>query len=194
VARLAIFASGNGTNFQAIAEAVRATAHSLEFLLCNKKDAFVLERALRLGVKRCLVSYAGKTREQAEEPILRRVRERGVDVIALAGFMKLLSPAFLAAFPGPILNVHPALLPRHAGVNAIERSFESGDAELGISVIQIDAGVDSGPILAQASFRRSADLTLARAEEMIHALEHELFPRVVISELDKIDGKRGGKS
>ncbi len=187
MANLAVFASGNGSNFQVIAEAVRGTSHSLSFLLYNKKDAYVLERAHRLGVPVYLVEYAGKTREQAEREILALTERFHIDLIALAGYMKLLTPFFLTSFKGDILNIHPSLLPKYAGVNAIERSYNAGDPELGITVIKIDKGVDTGPILFQTSFKRSPGASLAEVEAEIHSLEHTYFPLVIIRELDKID-------
>jgi phosphoribosylglycinamide formyltransferase-1 len=198
MAKLAVFASGNGSNFQAIAEAINTSSHSLEFLLCNIKSAFVLERAKALAVTTYLVSYLSRERQEVEKQILEYTQKHGVELIALAGYMKLLSPFFLNAFKGKILNVHPALLPKFPGVDAIERSFNAGETELGISIIQIDSGVDSGPILFQTSFNRTGDITLETATTRIHELEHLHFPAVIIRELNKIDKRRqrqnGGKS
>jgi phosphoribosylglycinamide formyltransferase-1 len=102
--------------------------------------------------------------------------------------MKILTPFFLDAFKGPIINLHPSLLPRYPGVHAIEESYRSTDRELGISVIRVDAGVDTGPILLQKSFQRAGSESMAEIESRIHALEHEWFPRVVLEMLDAIDG------
>jgi phosphoribosylglycinamide formyltransferase-1 len=187
MARLAVFASGNGSNFQAIAEAVRKTGHSLEFLLCNKQSAYVIERARLLDIPVYLVSYLDKTREAVEREILDYTRRHHIDLIALAGYMKLLTPFFLSSFTGDILNVHPSLLPKYAGVNAIERSYRGGDPELGISVIKIDNGVDTGPVLFQTSFKREPAATLEQVEAKIHELEHTHFPAVIIRELDNRD-------
>jgi phosphoribosylglycinamide formyltransferase-1 len=194
MANLAIFASGNGSNFQAIAEAICRTNHSLEFLLCNKKSAYVLERAKSFGITSYLVSYLNKNREDVEKEILAHMTKHAVDLVALAGFMKLLTPFFLSAFRGDILNIHPSLLPKYAGVHAIERSFNAGENEFGISIIKIDPGVDSGPILFQTSFERPEHATLSEIEEKIHELEHIHFPAVVINELDKIDTRKTKQS
>jgi phosphoribosylglycinamide formyltransferase-1 len=190
MAKLAVFASGNGSNFQVIAEAVKSTSHSLEFLLCNIRNAYVVERAKLLAITTYIVSYLQKERQEAEKQILQYTKAHKIDLIALAGYMKLLTPFFLSSFKGKILNLHPALLPKFPGVDAIERSFKAGEKELGISIIQIDAGVDTGPILFQTSFTRSKDLTLEQAEARIHELEHIHFPAVIIQELDKIDAYR----
>jgi phosphoribosylglycinamide formyltransferase-1 len=197
MANLAVFASGNGSNFQVIAEAMLKTNHSLEFLLCNVKSAYVLERAKNFGITSYIVSYPNRKREDVEKDILTYIKKHDIDLVALAGFMKLLTPFFLTSFHGNILNIHPSLLPDYAGVNAIERSFNAGEKKLGISIIRIDAGVDTGPILFQTSFKRAPDATLAQVESKIHELEHIHFPVVIINELDKIElrktAKHGGK-
>jgi len=189
MACLAIFASGNGSNFQALAEALKTSRHSLAFLLCNKRDAYALERARLLGVKSYLVEYQGKSRQEAEAEILKLCQEQAVQLIALAGFMKLLSPFFLKNFAGPILNLHPSLLPKYPGVDAIRRSYEAGEEELGISIIKVDEGCDTGPILFQASFQRPPHASLEEIEALIHALEHRHYPQVVLAQLDELDKK-----
>jgi phosphoribosylglycinamide formyltransferase-1 len=191
--RLAVFASGKGTNFAAIADAVRAAGrHGIEFLLCDVEGAPVLERARESGIPTFPVSYSGQAREAVEKKIVRHLERRRVDVVALAGFMKLLTPYFIDAFKGPVVNLHPSLLPRYPGTHSIEESYGSGDEELGISVIRIDAGVDTGPVLLQKSFKRSGTESLEQIEERIHALEHEWFPRVILGMLDEIEA-RGAK-
>jgi phosphoribosylglycinamide formyltransferase 1 len=189
MARLAVFASGTGSNFVALAAAIKAAhRHAIEFLLCDVPGAKVLDRAKELEVPTVLMKYKGQPRESVEKKIVRHLERRGVDVVALAGFMKLLTPGFLEGFKGPVINLHPSLLPKYPGTRAIEESFTSGDAELGISVIRVDEGVDTGPILLQKSFARDPAETLADVERRIHALEHTWFPRVVLSMLDEIDG------
>jgi phosphoribosylglycinamide formyltransferase-1 len=191
MARLAVFASGNGSNFEAIALALKGTKHTLEFLLCDKRQAFALERARHLGVPAYLVKYKDRPKEEVEQEMLDHCTAHRVDCIVLAGFMRLLSPSFLSGFGREILNLHPALLPKFPGVDAIRRSVEAGERTLGISIISIDAGCDTGPILFQASFARPAGAKLSELEERIHALEHEHYPRVVIETLDKIDATAG---
>jgi phosphoribosylglycinamide formyltransferase-1 len=199
MARLAVFASGRGSNFVAIADAVRAAGrHGIEFLLCDVEGAPVLERARERGIPTVPVSYAGLAREAVEKKMVRHLERRCVDVVALAGFMKLLTPYFINGFKGPVVNLHPSLLPKYPGTHGIEESWRSADAELGISVIRIDEGVDTGPVLLQKSFTRTGGESLAEVEERIHALEHEWFPKVVLGLLDEADaqagrGPRGGR-
>jgi phosphoribosylglycinamide formyltransferase 1 len=195
MARLAVFASGTGSNFVALAAALATTRrHSIEFLLCDAQGAPVLTRAEELKVPTVLVSYKGVARQAVEKKMVRHLERRGVDMVALAGFMKLLTPWFIDAFKGPIVNLHPSLLPKHPGNHAIEESFQSGDTELGISVIRVDSGVDTGPILLQKSFPRAPSESRAEVEARIHALEHEWFPRVVIDLLNGLEAGPGEAS
>ena len=193
MAKLAVFASGTGSNFVAIAAALKAARrHSIEFLLCDVAGAAVLQRSEELGIPSVLLPYGpGQPREAVEKKMVRHLERRGVDLVALAGFMKLLTPWFLHAFKGPIINLHPSLLPKYPGAHAIEESFRSDDVELGISVIRVDEGVDTGPILLQRSFVRNGTETLPQVEAKIHSLEHEWFPKVILQMLDEIDGLAG---
>jgi phosphoribosylglycinamide formyltransferase-1 len=188
MARLAVFASGTGSNFVAIVGALKmARRHAIEFLLCDVEGAPVLDRARELGVAVFPVSYKGQPREAVEKKIVRHLERRRVDLVALAGFMRLLSPYFIDAFKGPVINLHPTLLPRYPGTHGIDESYNSTDTELGISVIRIDAGVDTGPVLLQKSFARGGTETREEIEERIHRLEHEWFPKALIGLLDEID-------
>lgn len=194
MARLAVFASGTGSNFVAVAAALKGGhRHGIEFLLCDVAGAPVLDRATELGVPTMVMTYAGQPRQAVEKKIVRHLERRGVDLVALAGFMKILTPFFLDAFKGPVINLHPSLLPRYPGVHAIQESYQSADKDLGISVIRVDAGVDTGPILLQKSFQREGPESLAEIESRIHALEHQWFPRVVLEMLDEIDGMARSK-
>jgi phosphoribosylglycinamide formyltransferase 1 len=187
MAGLAVFASGRGSNFIAIAKALQSTRHGLKFLLCDRAGAPVLARATEMGIPQFVASYRGEKKEAVEKKIVRHLERRGVDLVALAGFMRLLSPWFLDAFKGPVINVHPSLLPRYPGVHGIQESFASADSELGITIMRIDSGVDTGPAILQKSFLRDPLETIEQVEARIHALEHEWYPHVVLSMLDAID-------
>jgi phosphoribosylglycinamide formyltransferase-1 len=190
MARLAVFASGRGSNFIAIAAALKAAGrHAIEFLLCDVEGAPVLRRARELGIPIFPIDYMELAREVVEKKIVRHLERRQVDLVALAGFMRLLTPYFIDAFKGPIINLHPSLLPKYPGTRAIEESYRSADRELGISVIRIDAGVDTGPVLAQKSFTRDGSESREEIEARIHSLEHEMFPRVLLGLLDAIHGR-----
>ena len=195
MARLAVFASGRGSNFAAIADYLKTSGslHSLEFLLCEKPEAAVFDRAAERGVTSYHVSYKGRSREAAEAEMLIHASRHRVDLIALAGFMKLFTPFFLKGFQGDIINLHPALLPKYPGTHGIEESYASGDMELGITIMKIDAGCDTGPLILQKSFTRSGTERMEEIEEKIHALEHKWYPQCLCNLLDEIDRRKGAQ-
>jgi phosphoribosylglycinamide formyltransferase-1 len=191
MARLAVFASGRGSNFVAIAQCMRRqNRHCLEFMLCDRKAAAAFDRARELGIPSYYVTYVNRTREAAEAEMLVHLARHAVDVVALAGYMRLFTPYFVKGFHGEILNLHPALLPKYPGAHGIEESYASGDRELGISVIRVDEGCDTGKIVMQKSFTRSGTESIAEIETRIHAMEHEWFPRAVMDALDEADARR----
>jgi len=187
MAECAVFASGRGSNFQRIAEAVQGSAHHICCLICNDERAPVLERAREFSIPAYYVSYRGRQREEAEEEILSILQKYSPQLIVLAGFMKLLTPDFLKAFPGKIINIHPSLLPRFPGTRGIEKSYASEDRELGITIHYVDSGLDTGPIILQKSFQRRGEEPLEEIEEMIHRLEHTYYPKVIMDILESIE-------
>jgi phosphoribosylglycinamide formyltransferase-1 len=190
MARLAVFASGTGSNFVAIVAALKAAQrHNIEFLLCDVQGAPVLARAAEYKIPTFPVSYKGQAREAIEKKMVRHLERRQVDIVALAGFMRLLTPWFLDAYKGPVINLHPSLLPKYPGTHAIQESYASTDTELGITVMKIDEGVDTGPAILQKSFTRTGTEPLEEIERRIHALEHEWFPQVLLKLLDEVDAR-----
>jgi phosphoribosylglycinamide formyltransferase-1 len=189
VARLAVFASGNGGNFEALALALAPTRHEAACLIVDKKNAFALTRAEKLCVPAHYVSYGGRSREEAEEEILTLLAPYKVSHIALAGFMRLLSPRLIDAYPQRIVNIHPALLPKYPGAHGIRDSYLSGNKELGITLHYVDYGLDSGPIILQKSFIRTGKESIEEIESRIHGLEHEFYPQVMLRLLDAEDDK-----
>lgn len=178
--RLAVLASGSGSNFEALVTALHAQSpHRVVLLLGDKPGLGAYARAERLGVPWQLVPYQGRPRAEAEADLNRRLQAAGIELVVLAGFMRLLGADFVRAWKGRLVNIHPSLLPRHPGAHGIADSYASGDTELGISIHWVDEGLDSGPLLRQASFARPAGASLAEVEARIHALEHEHYPQVV---------------
>ncbi|MDR1894349.1 MAG: phosphoribosylglycinamide formyltransferase [Spirochaetales bacterium] len=189
MARAAALASGQGSNFQALAEAILPGPHRLTLLICDRPGAFCLKRAEALGIPSRTVKYEGRPRGEAEAEILRLLEEAEAEIVFLAGFMRLLSPGFIDGFKGSLINIHPALLPRYPGAHGIAESYASGDRELGITIHQVDYGMDTGPVLYQASFTREGTESAAFIEEKIHALEHLWYPRAALELLDALDRK-----
>lgn len=185
MARAAVLASGSGTNFEAIARALAAGGrHSVCRLVCDRAGAFALERARALGISSSLVPYKGRPRQEAEAQIAAILEEDAPDLVVLAGFMRILGSAFVRRWKGRLVNIHPALLPRHPGAHGIDDSWASGDRLLGITIHWVDEGMDTGPVIVQKSFDRSMAADRDAAEAMIHALEHEWYPRVIGEILD----------
>jgi phosphoribosylformylglycinamidine synthase subunit PurSL len=174
--KLGVFASGDGSNFEALAQ-----SFSIAFLVCDREEAGVLQRAERLGVKTYLIPrQPGEKREGHEERIWSAIRSENFDLLCLAGFRRLLSANFLAHFPqGAVVNIHPSLLPLHPGLTGYEETFNSNAPVGGVTVHEVDAGLDTGRILAQATFQREASDTLATFKLRGLAVEHELYPKVV---------------
>lgn len=151
---LGILVSGSGTNLQAVLDAVAEgrLAASVRLVVSNKADAFALERARRAGVPTRVLSHREHTsRESFDTALAEALREAGVSHVVLAGFMRVLGPEFLSAFPGRVVNIHPALLPAFPGLHAQEQALRYGVKVTGCTVHFVDAGVDTGPIIAQRS-------------------------------------------
>ena len=186
MAQLAVLASGNGSNFEAIAERLASGSHRISCLICDRKDAFAFKRAERYGIPSYYVSYKGRERAEAEREICSILDASGTDLIALAGFMRLLSPGLIDRYEGRIINIHPSLLPKYPGTHGIRDSYESGDTELGITIHRVDYGLDTGPVIVQKSFSRSGDESLEEIESRIHELEHQSYPAVLLEILDTV--------
>lgn len=184
MARLAVLASGSGSNFEAIAEAFKDSRHDIACLICDKKDAYAFKRAEKFSISSFHVSYRGRDRNEAEKEIAEILSETGADLIALAGFMRLLTPELIDRYPGKIINIHPTLLPKYPGTHGIEESWKSGDTKLGITIHRVDYGLDTGPVIVQKSFTRCEDETFSDIESKIHKLEHLNYPAVLLEILD----------
>lgn len=180
---LAVLASGEGTNFQAIAEAARqgrlGPAH-LQVLISDNPDARALERAKALGVPSRLVSPAAYPTPGAhDQALLQALEEARIGLVALAGYMRILSPAIVRAFHGRLINIHPALLPAFPGAHAVRDALRHGAQTTGVTVHFVDEGVDTGPIIAQEAVPVRPDDTEATLAARIHTVEHRLYPEVI---------------
>ncbi len=186
MAEIVVFASGSGSNFEAIVHGLSETPHMVACLITDNPSAPAIDRAKRLGVPHRIIPY-GKPRTEAETRIRAALEPYRPTLIVLAGFMRLLSPSFVDSFPDRILNIHPSLLPRHPGLNAIRSSYDSSDEDAGITIHVVDHGVDTGPILFQKSFKKSECHDFEEFEDRIHTLEHTWFPVVINDYLAKIE-------
>lgn len=179
---IAVFASGNGTNFQAIARAVRSGSirARLALLVSDNPAAYAIERARRLGIKALVVRREDFFRsEDFEEAISRRLKKEKIGLIVLAGFMRLLSPRFVRAHKNRIVNIHPALLPSFKGTKSIKDAFEYGVKVTGVTVHFVDEKMDHGPIILQQAVPVRPRDTLRALEARIHNAEHRLYPQAI---------------
>ena len=177
----AVLISGNGSNLQAMIDAIKGNQiyGKICCVLSNKEDANGLQRAQEVKIPTEVVSNKDfETREDFDTEMVRVLSIYNPDLVVLAGFMRILSPLFINAFPGKILNIHPSLLPKYPGLNTHERVLESSDNIHGITVHFVDESLDGGPICAQSSLEITTR-SVKQLEQQIHKLEHELYPKVV---------------
>jgi phosphoribosylglycinamide formyltransferase 1 len=175
-----VLASGAGTNLQALLDTVHGAEAEVVAVASDKADARALERAAERGVATAVFARAGYAdRAARDEAIADWLDERGVRLVVLAGYMQLLSPAFLRRFPDAVINVHPALLPAFPGIAAIAQAVDYGVKVFGVTVHFVDDGVDTGPVILQAAVE-PADATDAEAvHDALRPLEHRLLPEAV---------------
>jgi phosphoribosylglycinamide formyltransferase-1 len=179
--RVAVLASGTGTNLQAILDQLHGRdGIEVAAVVSDKPGAQALERAAKAGVETGTFEkedYAD--REARDAAIGDWLTERDVDLIVLAGYMQLLSPSFVERFRSRIVNVHPALLPAFPGLDAIEQALKHGVRITGVTVHFVDEGVDSGPIILQRPVPVPPSRDLDELEDAIHATEHALLPEAI---------------
>jgi len=184
---LAVLASGEGTNFEALARASqRGTLPApIAVLLCDRPDAPVVARAHALGIEvECPPAGSKRTRLEDERPWLAALHRHDVGLVLLAGFMRRLHATLLDAYPDRVLNIHPSLLPAFPGLDGLARAWEAGVKVAGCTVHLVTAELDAGPILAQAAVGVREDDTLASLTTRVHAAEHALYPETVRRFLD----------
>lgn len=180
--KIAIFISGSGTNLQALIDSEKQGKLSAKIMLVvsNKSDAYGLTRAKEAGIKTIVVNHQDyKTREEHEAVIEKHLIENQIELIVLAGYMRLLSANFVKKWKLKIINLHPALLPSFPGIKAIEQAFEYGVKFTGVSTIFVDEGVDTGLIILQDVIKIEYDETLESLSEKVHRLEHKILPETV---------------
>jgi formyltetrahydrofolate-dependent phosphoribosylglycinamide formyltransferase len=181
--RTAILISGRGSNMQAILNAARAPDYAAEpvLVLSNKPDAYGLTIAADLGVATAVVDHKlfGKDREQFERAVQDILIQHRIEMLVLAGFMRILTPWFVRQWLDRMINIHPSLLPKYPGLNTHQRAIEAGDQEAGCSVHWVTEGVDEGAVIAQSRVPILEDDTPGSLEARVLIEEHELYPRAV---------------
>lgn len=185
---IAVLASGNGSNFEAIVKAVkkRQIKARLKLLITDKNNAFVRTRARRNKIKDVFIDPSKfKSRIAYDKKIAKLLKNEKIDLIVLAGFMRILSEQFVKKFRNKIINIHPALLPAFKGEGAIERAFKHGCKITGVTVHFVDEKVDNGPIILQEAVKIKNNMNLTTLEKEIHKVEHKLYPQAIKLAIDK---------
>ena len=193
---IAVFVSGNGTNLEAIIDAIsRGEINAkIALVVSDNKDAYALARAKKANVETFVLSAKGfKSREDYDKEIIKELEKRSVKLVVLAGFMRLLSPYFIRQYKNKIMNIHPALLPSFKGTRGIKDAFEYGAKTTGVTVHFVDEELDHGPAILQEAVSIDEGDTLETLEEKIHKIEHKLYPKAIQLFVEgklKIEGRR----
>ena len=193
--KLGILLSGRGSNFEAIARHVQAgkIPAQIAVVISNKADAPGLARAKEMGLATRFIPSKGKEREAFDREVVAVLREFQVDLVCLAGFMRILSPYFIREFPRRILNIHPALLPSFPGEEAQRQALEYGVKFTGCTVHLVDEGVDTGPIVCQAVVPVLDDDTVETLAARILKEEHRIYSEAICLLLEdklRFEGRR----
>jgi formyltetrahydrofolate-dependent phosphoribosylglycinamide formyltransferase len=179
-AKVAVLISGRGSNMTALIEAATAPdcPYEVVLVLSNKPEAEGLALAAEAGVPTLAIDHRpyGADREAHERALDAALREAGAEYVALAGYMRVLTPWLVEAWAGKMINIHPSLLPKYPGLDTHRRAIEAGDAEAGCTVHLVTAGVDEGPILDQARVPVEAGDTPETLAARVLAAEHALYP------------------
>ncbi|MEG2544549.1 MAG: phosphoribosylglycinamide formyltransferase [Longicatena sp.] len=191
---IAIFASGNGSNFENLVNHMNDKSipnAQCAILIVDKEKAFAIERAKKLHIPYVYVNPKAYVNKEAYESEIEKIlKEKQVELIVLAGYMRFIGKVLLEAFPNRIINLHPAYLPAFPGAHSILDAFSAKASYTGVSVHYVDEGVDSGEIIRQEKISIDPNESLETLEEHIHAMEYKLFPEVVYQVCSEIEKNR----
>jgi len=179
---IAVFASGSGSNFQAIIDSTKSGKldANIKLLVCDHPGAYCTERAEKESISCFTFSAKDYAKKQDyEQEILQRLRALDVDYVILAGYMRLIGHTLLQEFEGRIINIHPSLLPAFPGKDAIGQALEANAKTSGVTIHFVDEGMDTGPIIAQQAVELSSSETKESLQAKIHTIEHELYPTIL---------------
>jgi phosphoribosylglycinamide formyltransferase-1 len=197
--RIAVLISGRGTNLQAIIDAIAAGRLDAELavVISNRPEAEGIVRARKAGAEVLIIDHTDRqqfpTRESYDAEVVRQLRSRRVELVCLAGFMRLLSPLFISEFANAILNIHPSLLPSFPGTNPQYQAWEHGVKQTGVTVHLVTAELDGGPIVLQEAVQVQDDDTVDTLSARILEREHQIYPEAIRIVLDggwRIEGRR----
>ena len=180
--RLGVLISGRGSNLKAIIEAIadRRLDASIAIVISNRADAPGLDHARRAGIDSVVISHKGyPAREDYDRVVIKALQDRDVALVCLAGFMRLLSAAFVDAFPNRILNIHPSLLPKYPGLHPQQQALDDGATVSGATVHFVNADLDAGPVVLQREVPVLAGDTAETLAARILDVEHRLYPDAI---------------
>lgn len=176
----AVFASGTGSNFDAIMDQHDSLGCNVVLLVCDQPNAPVVEKATNRGVQTYIFdAKTYETKEAYEQQIIHILQELEITWIFLAGYMRIIGKTLLNEYEGQIINIHPSLLPAFPGKDAIGQALNAGVTKTGVTIHYIDEGIDTGPVIAQEELEIQADDTKESLQSKIQAIEHELYPSVI---------------
>lgn len=176
---IAVFASGNGSNFENIVKA-KLSSVNVKLLIVDKEKAYAIERANHLGIPYVYVNpKAFPSKKEYELKIMECLQEYEIELIVLAGYMRFIGEVLLKNYPQRIVNIHPAYLPAFPGAHGIQDAYKAKVSETGVTIHYVDEGVDTGEIIHQEKLKIDPDWSLATLEEHVHALEYKLYPKVI---------------
>jgi len=182
IKRIAILISGRGSNMAALIDGVRngAIANAeVAVVISDQRTAAGLERAAEFGIETVLIERQGRSRKEHDREIVAALKLRNIDLVCLAGYMRVLSTDFINAYRGRILNIHPSLLPSFPGLNAQQQALDQRATISGCTVHFVDETLDGGPIIAQRQVPVSEDDTAESLAARILTAEHQLYPEAV---------------
>jgi phosphoribosylglycinamide formyltransferase-1 len=177
--KTAVLISGHGSNLQALIDAASDPTYPAEiaFVISNNDEAYGLTRAENAGIATATIPHGNfETREAFDRVVDAALKSHGIELVVMAGFMRILSDWFVNEWHGRLINIHPSLLPKYKGTNTHGRVLEAGDTEHGATVHWVTPELDSGEIILQKSLTIAASDTAESLKERVHALEHELYP------------------
>ena len=176
--KIAVLVSGNGSNLQALIDA--NLSGNIVGVISNKPDAYALKRAQQANIQTQVIEHkAYPTRELFDDAMHQQLIEWNIDLVVLAGFMRILSEKFVRAWEGKMINIHPSLLPLYKGMHTHQRVLNTGDVYHGCTVHYVTAELDAGPSLLQGVLSVKRHDTVATLANRIHELEHVIYPQVV---------------
>ena len=193
---IAVLLSGRGSNFEALADSIaagRIPNAEIAIVVSNREGAPGIEKARERGIETCVIPSKGLERETYDKMVVAALQEKKIDLICLAGYMRLLSAYFVAAFPGRILNIHPSLLPAFPGLESQRQAIEHGAKVSGCTVHFVDENLDAGPIVLQAVVPIENGDTPETLSERILREEHRIYTeavRIVLEGRYRLEGRR----